>query len=178
MDPPIGSVPDSKGAKRQRRSVQVIPKFMHKNNPQTLVSSADCRRATVASRWTLNSVTASAIALSRHRFRVRNSSTEKGASRSTARSVMASAKVTIVVYHLVDGEPQLEKSLAVRGSTDTDPGQRRHITSRTRRKSGGSCQRRPVLPPRVFSVSCSSEHRNAVGKLHGGGSPSRPLRDF
>lgn len=40
-------------------------------------------------RWALYSETASAIALSRHRLSVLNSSTVKGASRSTARSVMA-----------------------------------------------------------------------------------------
>jgi hypothetical protein len=59
----------------------------------------------VASRWTLNSVTASAIALSRHRFSVRNWSTLNGASRSTARSVIAWQERNTVLQLFFGGSP-------------------------------------------------------------------------
>ena len=50
--------------------------------------SSLCRSSTLTSRCVLNSSTASAIALSRHRFNVRNSSTANEASSSNAKSVM------------------------------------------------------------------------------------------
>jgi hypothetical protein len=87
------------------------------------------------------------------------------------------AKVAIVVYHLVDGEPQLEEAFAVRGSTDTDLGQRCRITSR----GAGNAETlaNVTLDFRLEgSRELFQEQRNAIGKLLGGGSPSGPLRDF
>jgi hypothetical protein len=50
-----------------------------------LFAAASCSRVRVASRWQLNSVTASAIALSRHRSKVRKSSLRLQAYASTGR---------------------------------------------------------------------------------------------
>ena len=56
---------------------------------RVLLGNRPMTAATVVAGHSVGEVTASAIALSKQRFRVRNWSTENGASRSKARSVMA-----------------------------------------------------------------------------------------
>jgi hypothetical protein len=86
--PPMG-MPESSSALREVVAVVRALRSSCARNPARRFSSAFCWRARLDSRWKLNSVTASAMALSRQRFRVRNSDVANGASRSNARSVMA-----------------------------------------------------------------------------------------